>query len=178
MIDEREARLATGQQRLADTRVDRRDVLPRDRATDDLVFELVAAAALLRLELDHDVAVLALTAGLADVAPFGFDRNGDRLLVGDLRPADIRIDPELAHQAIDDDFEMKLAHALDDRLASFLVRAQAEGRILFSQPAKRGAHLVLVGSRLRLDRDGDDRLREGDRFEHDRRSRDRKACHR
>ena len=133
-IDEREARLAAGQQRLADTGIDRGDVLARDRAADDLVFELVALAALLRLELDDDVAVLALAAGLPNVAPFGLDRNGDRLLVGDLRPADVGVDPELPHQAVDDDFEVKLAHALDDRLAGLLVRAQ-RGRSDPLQPA-------------------------------------------
>ena len=41
---------------------------------------------------------------------------------------------------------MKLAHAVDHRLTGFLVRANPEGRILFSQAGERVAHLVLVGA--------------------------------
>ena len=112
--------------------------------------------------------VLTSAAGLADVPSFGLDRDGDRLLVGNLRPTDVRIDAELAHHAVDDDFEVKLAHAVDQRLTGLLVGANPEGRILFGQAGERSAHLVLVGASLRLDRDRDDRLREGDRLEHDR----------
>ena len=59
----------------------------------------------------------------------------DRLAVGDLRPADVRVHPELAHQPVDDDLEVQLAHAGDDRLAGLLVRAHAEGR----DPPRTGA---------------------------------------
>ena len=47
----------------------------------------------------------------------------DRLAVGDLRPADVRVDVELALQAVDDDLEVELAHAGDQRLAGLLVGA-------------------------------------------------------
>ena len=52
-----------------DALLDRGDVLPRDRAADDLVDELEALAGLVRLDLELDVAVLAVAAGLADEAP-------------------------------------------------------------------------------------------------------------
>ncbi len=112
--------------------------------------------------------VLACATGLANVPAFGADRDRDGLLVRDLRPTNVRVDAELPHHAVDDDFEVKLTHAVDQRLARLLVRANPEGRIFFSQAGQRGAHLVLVSARLRLDRDGDDRLREVDRLEHDR----------
>ncbi len=49
-------------------------------------------------------------------------------------------------------------------------RLDAEGRILLRQPREPGRELVLVGLRLRLDRDRDDRVREGHGLEHDRRA--------
>ena len=44
-----------------------------------------------------------------------------------------------------------------------------EGRVLLAEALKGGAHLLLVGFRLRLDRDGDHRLGEFDVLEGDRR---------
>ena len=60
----------------------------------------------------HDVRVLAATTGLADVAHFDLlDRLRDRLAVRDLRLADVRLDVELAHHAVDEHLEVQLAHA-------------------------------------------------------------------
>ena len=84
----------------------------------------------------------------------------DRLLVGDLGPADVGIDAELAQHAVDDDLEVQLAHAGDNRLAGLLVVADAEGRVFFGQAVQGLAHPVLVVLRLRFDGDGDDRLGE------------------
>jgi hypothetical protein len=67
-VDDREAGVDAGLERLADALVDRLDVFARDGPADDLVDELVAGALLARLELDDRVAVLALAAGLADEA--------------------------------------------------------------------------------------------------------------
>ena len=56
--------------------------------------------------------VLAATTGLADVADFDLlDRCGDRLAVRDLRLADVGVDVELAHHAVDEHLEVQLAHA-------------------------------------------------------------------
>ena len=86
------------------------------------------------LHLELDDAVVAGAAGLLDVAPL-HRRTGlrDRLLVGDLRLADVRVDLELAQQAVGDDLEVQLAHAGDDRLAGLLVDGDAEGRILLGE---------------------------------------------
>jgi len=175
-VDERDADVDDGVagedarvHRLLDPEVDGRDVLLRNLAADDLVEELVALPRLGRLHVDHDVAVLALAAGLADEARDDLlDRLADGLAVGDLRPADVRVDLPLAHQAVDDDLEVQLAHAGDDRLAGLLVGADAEGRVLLRQPLERRAELVLVALRLGLDRNRDDRLRERHRLEPDR----------
>ena len=146
------------------------DVLLRDLAADDLVLELVAVARLLRIQVDDGVAVLARAAGLADEPALDLlGRLRDRLAVGDLRPADVRVDVELALEAVDDDLEVQLAHPGDERLPGLLVGRDAEGRILLGEAREADRELVLVGLRLRLDGDGDDRLRERHRLEHDRR---------
>ena len=92
----------------------------------------------------------------------------DRLLVGDLGLADVRLHLELAHHAVDDDLEVQLAHAGDDRLAGLLVRAHAERRVLLGELRERRRHLLLVDLGLGLDRDLDHRLGEVHRLEHDR----------
>ena len=111
----------------------------------------------------------AATAGLAhelalDVASF----LRGRLAVGDLGLAHVRLDLELAQQAVDDDLEVQLAHAGDDGLAGLLVGGHAERRVLLGQLLQRDAHLVLLGLRLRLDGDVDDRLGELHGLEDDR----------
>ena len=95
----------------------------------------------------------------------------DRLAVGDLRLADVGVDFELAQHAVDDHLEVELAHAVDQRLAGFLVGFDPEGRVLLAEALQGGAHLLLVGFGLRLDRDRDHRLREFDALERDRRVR-------
>ena len=62
---------------------------------------------------------------------------------------------------------MKLAHSLDDRLAGVLVLLGAERRVFFGQLLDGDTQLLLVGLRLRLDRDLDDGLRERHRLEND-----------
>src|SRR5205814_7939722 len=126
-------------------------------------------AGLRRLHVDDDVAVLTGASGLADEATLDLVyRLRDRLAVGDLRPADVRVDLELAQEPVDDDLEVQLAHPRDERLPRLLVRADAEGRILLGEPLEARAQLVLVALRLRLDRDRDDRVREVHRLEPDR----------
>ena len=49
---------------------------------------------------------------------------------------------------------------LEDGLAGFLVGGDPEGRILGGELRQRDAELLLIGLRLRLDGDLDDRLRE------------------
>ena len=100
----------------------------------DLVDELVAAAGPGGLERDHDVRVLATTTGLAHVAQLDLlDRHRDRLAVRDLRLADVRVDAELAHHAVDEHLEVELAHAGDDRLAGLVVGVDLERRVLVGE---------------------------------------------
>jgi hypothetical protein len=83
------------------------------------------------------VAVLAAAAGLAHELALGFDRAADGLAVGHLRLADVGLHLELALHAVDDDFEVQLAHAGDDGLAGLLVGVHAERRIFLRQALQR-----------------------------------------
>ena len=148
--------------------VDRGDVLARDVAAGDLVDELVAAAEARGLEVDVQVRELAVAAGLPGELHLDLVHGlADRLAVGHLGLADVRVDVELAPEAVHDDVEVQLAHARDDGLPGLVVELHTNvgsSSESFQQPR---AELVLVGFRLRLDRDRDDRRREADGLEHD-----------
>src|SRR5690606_5425856 len=102
--------------------VDRRDVLPRDTATGDVVDELVARSVTVtvgreRFEVDDHAAVLAgatslLLVGVLDL----LDLAADGLAVGHLGLADVGLDLELFAHAVDEHLEVQLAHAGDDGL--------------------------------------------------------------
>src|SRR5579859_60714 len=154
-------------QRLAGAVVDRRHVLTRHHAAGGFVLELVAGAALARLQQQLAIGELAAAAGLAHEARARLAGMRDRLAVTDLRPADVGVDLKLAAQPVHDHFEVQLAHAGDQRLAGLGVEADAEGGVFFGQAGERRAHLVLVVLGLRLDRDLDHRLGELDRLQHD-----------
>src|SRR3954453_9400003 len=146
-VDDREPGVDAGRERLADALVHRLDVFARDRAADDLVDELVAGPLLGRLELDDGVAVLTLAAGLADEAAVALGGASDRLAVGDLWLADVGGDLELADHPVDEDVEVQLAHAGDERLGGLRVGLDTEGRIFLGQALERECELVLVGLR-------------------------------
>src|SRR4051794_16449456 len=149
--------------------VDRRDELPRDATTGHRVDELVRRAVGLhrqRLELDDDLRVLAGATGLLLVDEIELGHGAaDRLAVGHLRLADVGLDVELSAHAVDQDVQVQLTHAGDDRLTGLLVVADPEGRVLLGQALDRGTQLLLVGLALRLDGHRDDRLREGHRLQ-------------
>ena len=110
----------------------------------------------------------AAAARLADKLALDLHLLADGFLVGDLRLADVRLDAEFALHPVDDDFQVQLAHAADDRLPSLLVRGDAERGVLVGELHERFPDLLLVGLGLRLDGDSDDRLRELHFFEDDR----------
>ncbi len=155
-------------QRFAHALLDRGDELARDAPLGDLVLKHKSRPALARPHIHLGVTELALASALADEPTDAVRRPLDRLLVSDLRLALVGIDVELAHQAVDDDLEVQLAHAGDDRLAGLVVGVDLERRVFLGQPLQPDAELVLVGLRLGLDGDRDHGLREGDRLQKDR----------
>src|SRR5690606_31712041 len=129
-----------------DAFVDCRDVLARNHAALDGVDEFVTAARLERLELEHDVTVLTTTAGLFDELAFDFFASlADGFAVSPLRLADVGFHTELTTHAVDQNFQVELAHAGDNGLAGFFVGGHTEGRIFLSQTGQCHTHLFLVG---------------------------------
>src|SRR5579862_1493148 len=142
--------------------IDRLNVFPRHRPAHDVVDELVTFAGFLRLEADFRVAVLPTTAGLADVFAFRFSGLANRFPIRDLRFADIRFDRELAHHAVDNDFEMQLTHAADDRLAAVGIGVNLESWIFLGELGEGHAHFFLIALGLGFNCDINDWGRELD----------------
>ena len=109
---------------------------------------------------DLHVAILAPATGLPDVPSFGFRCFANRLFERNLRFTDVCADAEFPLHPVDDDFEMQLTHPGNDRLPGILIGMDPERGILLSQFSQRHPHFFLVGFRLGLDGNGDDRLRE------------------
>ena len=63
---------------------------------------------------------------------------------------------ELAAQAVDDDVQVELAHALNDGLVGLLVAREVEAGVLLRQLDQAVAHLLQVALALGLNRDLDD----------------------
>ena len=121
----------------------------------DFVRELEPRAGLGGLDSDEDVAELPAPAGLPDESALLLDGPADGLPVCNLRPSDVGVDTELAPEPVDDDLEVQLAHAGDDRLARLLVARDPERGVFLGELAERDPHAILIRLGLRLDRDGD-----------------------
>ena len=67
-------------------------------------------------------------------------------------------DAKLALHAVDDDFQVQLAHAGDDGLARLFVGTHAEGRVFGGQTRQGDAHLFLVSLGLGFHGLGNHRL--------------------
>src|SRR5690349_2421848 len=119
-VDQLVAGEQTTLHRIPNTVLNGPDVLLRNGATRDLVFEDKPFARS-RLDLDLDVTKLAATAGLLLVNLFAGRGLRNRLAISNLRLADVGLDAKLALHAIDDDLEMKLAHAGNDCLSGFMI---------------------------------------------------------
>src|SRR5438046_8889230 len=108
--------------------------------------------------------VLAATAGLLFENLLADGRLGDGLTISDLGLANVRFHTEFALHAIDDDFQMQLAHACDNRLAGFLISRNIERRIFLCQATERDSQLVLIGARFWFHRNPNYRSRKFNRF--------------
>src|SRR5690606_37995574 len=116
----------SGGQNAFDTLLNAGDVFLRNRSTNDLAFEDEIFALWIRLEHDLDASELTRTTGLLLVRVVDFRLAGDRLTISNLRSTDVRFNLELTTHTVDDDVQVKLAHASDDRLAGFLAALNAE----------------------------------------------------
>ena len=153
--------------RFLDALVDRLNKFLRHRAAHDIVDKFVALARLVRFNTDFGVTVLAAATGLANVFTFRFSLLANRLAIRDLRLAHVGFYFVLAHHAVDDDFQVQLAHSADDGLSAVGIGVNLKSGIFLRQLGQRHAHLFLVSLGLRFNRDVDNRNRELDRLECD-----------
>ncbi len=117
-----------------------------------------------RMQNNFAVAVLAAPAGLLDVLAFGFRFLADRFTVSHLRTADVGLHVVFAQHAVNDDFEMQLAHAGNQCLPGIRFGRNAECRIFLRKPLHGHAQLVLVGLGLGFNGDRNYRRRKIDGF--------------
>jgi hypothetical protein len=145
-VDHRVAGQQAVLHRLADALLDRADELVGDGAAEDLVDELEAAAAGQRLHLDVADAVLAVAAGLLDVAAEGLGGGLERLLVGEQQRDLGHLDAVLALQPLQGDLDVVLAHAPQDGLMGVDVALHPQGEVLGLHAGQAGGELLLVAA--------------------------------
>jgi len=166
----RESRKNTCLGSLLDTFADRRDIFLRNRSADHFGLELkqLLCVRIHRLKAYFTMTVLSAAAGLLRILVFLVYCLCERLFVGNLRCAYIRLNLELAEQTVYDNLQMELAHTCDNRLSRLRVRVCVEGRIFLRKLRKSLAHLALTGLGLRLNRKFNNRIRELHGLEDDR----------
>src|SRR5690606_11424842 len=138
-IDDRVAGQHARRQRVANTLFDCGNVFARNHTTLDRVDEFEAFATRGQgLELEYDVAILTPTAGWLDQLAFDFfARLRGGFTIGHLRLANVGFNAELATHAVDQNFQVKLAHTGNDGLAGLFVAAHAERRSFLGQARQR-----------------------------------------
>ena len=146
-VDDGEAERAAVLLGLDDALLDRGDEVARDHAADDRVDELVAGAALLRLDAQPRDRELAVTAGLLLELALGLGRAGDRLAVRDAHVFGVDLDAELARQLLERDRQVRLAHAAQHGLVRLGVALDAQHEVFLLEAVQRVGELVLVALR-------------------------------
>mmetsp|Transcript_67763 Transcript_67763/g.153236 ORF Transcript_67763/g.153236 Transcript_67763/m.153236 type:complete len:457 (-) Transcript_67763:1171-2541(-) len=144
---------------------DARDVLLGDGTTADVVDKLEALT-YVGLENHLDLGELAGATRLLLVRVPELVGLGDGLPVGNLRGTNLSVNLELTLEAVHNDLQVQLPHALDHRLVGLLVTAVAERWVLSRELAKSVDHLVGIHLRLWLAGHLDDRLREVHLLQH------------
>src|SRR4029077_7325512 len=120
-----------------------------------------------RMQNNFAMPVLPASAGLLYVLSFGFRLLANRFAVRHLGTSDVGLHVVFAQHAVDDDFQMQLAHAGNQGLPGTWFGGHGERGIFRRKPLHGHAQLVLVSLGLGLDGHGNDRRREVDGFEND-----------
>ena len=164
-VQHREAGQHTLAHHAAEALLNRRPEFTRYVTAGDLGLEGKAAVGLARLQDVVDLRELTGTTGLLLVGVAVFNTLGDGLAVGHLRLAHFNLDTVGTLEDVDLDIQVQLAHTLDDGLAGLFVGLDPEGRVFLDHLVDRQTHLLGTALVLRLDRDGDNRVREDHRLE-------------
>ena len=147
--------------RALNTFVDSGDIFLGNGTADGEVFEHVARTGFAGNEVDFAVTVLAFTARLPLVKAFGVASLTDGFAVSNLRSAYVCFDLEFAQKSVDDDIEVKFAHARDYGLTRLLVGVGLEGGVFLCELDESHGHLFLAGLGLGLDGELNDGIGEG-----------------
>src|SRR3989344_1202615 len=124
------------------------------RATFDAVDEFKAFTGFILAQTQQDMTVLTPATALADKLAFGFNTIlTDSFTVSHLGRTDVSLNSKFTLHAVNNDFQMQLAHARDNGLAGFMIDLDPKCRVLFSQALQGDPHFFLVGFGLRLNGD-------------------------
>lgn len=104
-----------------------------------------------RLDVDLADGVLAVAAGLFDVAAASGGRPGERLAQGDTVGDGVDLDAVAGAQPVQCHVQVGFPEAPQDDLVGVLVLFQAHGRVLGDEACEALGELVLVGFAVRLD---------------------------
>lgn len=114
-------------QRFTNPLLHRRNKLARHHTALGGIFKGKTGACRLRFQRQHHVTILTFTARLAYKLAFHIvHRFTDGFAIGDLWPINVGFHAEFTLHAINDDLQMQLAHAGDNRLPRFFIGVQAE----------------------------------------------------
>lgn len=149
----------------ADALLDGGDERAGDGAADDPVGEFDAGAGGQRLDVDLADGVLAVAAGLFDVAAASGGGSGEGLPQGDAVRDGVDLDPVVVAQPVQGDLLVGLAQAPQDELSGVRVLFEAQGRVLGDEPGQAVGELVLVGLAVRPDGEREQGVGGGPGFE-------------
>src|SRR6185437_16578311 len=131
-------------------------------AAENVIHELKALAALHGFHLDFAVAVLAVAAALLLVATLDVSLATNGFTVGDFGSLEVDLSVVALLELGDNDFNMLLAGAGDEKFLGLFVAEEAEHGVFFHQLVDAVRKLVFVVTALGFDGEGDGRFRECD----------------
>ncbi len=151
-VRHRESRKIPARSRVTDTPFHRRNPVLRDGASEDIVHELDAFAALDRLHFDAAHTELSVPAGLFLMLAFGVGFPADGFAVrhfGRLqREIDVVALVELGH----DDFDVLLAGTGEEKFLGLRIARKAQRGVLFQDFVDGDADFVFIGAAFRFNR--------------------------
>src|SRR6185312_16130507 len=139
-----------------------RDEVLGNGAAENIIHELKAFSALHGFHLDFAVAVLAVAAALLLVATLDVSLATNGFTVGDFGSREVDFSVVALLELGDDDFNMLLAGAGDEKFLGLLVAEEAEHGIFFHELVDTVRKLVFVVTALGFDSEGDGRFGECD----------------
>ena len=144
------------------------DVLTGYRAAEDLVYELKTASRRQGFHIDHNVAVLAVAAGLFLMFALYMGFAADGLTVFNLRRTQVGFHAEFPFHALHDDFDVLVAHTAYQHFLGYRVAAHNDGGVFVHEAAQGIGNLVFFPFLLGENSPGIHGQRESDRSKQNR----------